>query len=178
MNSETFASALLGWYATAAADLPWRRTHDPYHVWLSEIMLQQTQVTTVIPYFERFLAAFPTVSALAAAPLDQVLKLWEGLGYYSRARNLHRAAQAVEAEHGGQFPTTAAELQALPGIGRYTAGAIASIAFDERVAVLDGNVMRVLTRLYDMADDVTLTGTQKQLWTLAELLVPADQAGD
>src|SRR6266852_46193 len=122
------------WYGSAAADLPWRRTRDPYHVWLSEIMLQQTQVTTVIPYFERFTAAFPTVEALAAAPSGDVLKRWEGLGYYSRARNLHRAAQQVVEEYGGRFPETAASLQKLPGIGRYTAGAIASITFGERVA--------------------------------------------
>jgi len=178
MNSENFSDALLAWYDRTAADHPWRRTHDPYHVWLSEIMLQQTQVKTVIPYFERFISAFPTVTALAAASLDQVLKLWEGLGYYSRARNLHRAAQQIVEEHSGKFPATAVGLQTLPGIGRYTAGAIASIAFHERVAVLDGNVMRVLTRLYDIADDITLSGTQRNLWTLAESLVPAERSGD
>src|SRR5579871_3511554 len=132
----------MAWYRANAADLPWRRSRDPYHVWLSEIMLQQTQVTTVIPYFERFTAACPSVEALAAAPLGDVLKRWEGLGYYSRARNLHRAAQQIVSDYGGQFPETAAALQKLPGIGRYTAGAIASIAFGEHVAVLDGNVMR------------------------------------
>ncbi|MEP7286576.1 MAG: A/G-specific adenine glycosylase [Chloroflexota bacterium] len=178
MPQPPFVSDLLNWYDNAAADLPWRRSHDPYLIWLSEIMLQQTQVTTVIPYFERFVAAFPTVSALAAAPLDQVLKCWEGLGYYSRARNLHRAAQIVAGDYGGTFPTSAAELQKLPGIGRYTAGAIASIAFGEQVAVLDGNVMRVLTRIDDIDGNLALPATQRDLWTLAESLVPADRPGD
>src|SRR5579859_6079653 len=126
-----FVADLVKWYGTAAADLPWRRTHNPYLVWLSEIMLQQTQVITVIPYFERFIAAFPTVQALAAAPLGDVLKRWEGLGYYSRARNLHKAAQEIVSDHAGHFPQSALELQKLPGIGRYTAGAIASITFGE-----------------------------------------------
>src|SRR5258708_19090157 len=129
MDIEIFTKALLGWYATAAADLPWRRTRDPYHVWLSEIMLQQTQVKAVIPYFERFISAFPTVTALASASLDQVLKLWEGLGYYSRARNLHRAAQQIVEEHSRKFPATAVSLQTLPGIGRYTAGAVPRVAY-------------------------------------------------
>src|SRR5215212_5496516 len=178
MVTDNFTADLLNWYDAHAADLPFRRTHDPYRIWLSEIMLQQTQVTTVIPYFERFLARFPTVESLAAAPLDDVLKLWEGLGYYSRARNLHRAAQHIVTDHGAHFPTTAIELQALPGIGRYTAGAIASIAYNEPVAVLDGNVMRVLTRLYDIADDIAAPATQKRLWTLAESLVPPDHPGN
>jgi A/G-specific adenine glycosylase len=172
----SFVPALLAWYERAAADLPWRRTRDPYPIWLSEIMLQQTQVATVIPYFERFLAEFATVEALASAPLDRVLKRWEGLGYYSRARNLHRAAQAI-ASNGG-FPADAAGLQALPGIGRYTANAIASIAYNEPVAVLDGNVMRVLSRLYDIADDISATATRKRLWALAESLVPPTRPGD
>ncbi len=173
-----FIPDLLTWYDHAAADLPWRRTRDPYHIWLSEIMLQQTQMVTVIPYFERFVAAFPTVRALAAAPLDDVLKLWEGLGYYSRARNLHHAAQQVVLNYGGQLPTTSTELQQLSGVGRYTAGAIASIVHNERVAVLDGNVVRVLTRLFDIAEDVTAHATKTRLWDLAESLVPADRPGD
>jgi A/G-specific adenine glycosylase len=175
-DQTSFAPHLLAWYDRAAADLPWRRTRDPYPIWLSEIMLQQTQVATVIPYFERFLADFPTLEALASAPLDRVLKRWEGLGYYSRARNLHRAAQQI-ASNGG-FPTTAAGLQELPGIGRYTANAIASIAFGEPVAVLDGNVMRVLTRLYDIADDIAEATTRNSLWTMAEGLVPPSRPGD
>ncbi len=168
---------LIAWFAAHGADLPWRRVRDPYRVWLSEIMLQQTQVATVIPYFERFLERFPTVEALAAAPLDEVLKLWEGLGYYSRARNLHRAAQAVVAEHGGAFPATVEGLRSLPGIGRYTAGAIASLAFGVDAPVLDGNVIRVLARLFDIADDVGAAATKARLWALAESLVPPGQAG-
>jgi A/G-specific adenine glycosylase len=143
-------------------------------------MLQQTQVATAMPYFLRFLEAYPTVEALAAAPLDEVLKRWEGLGYYSRARNLHRAAQQVATQYGGVFPRSARELQALPGVGRYTANAIASIAFGENVPVLDGNVTRVLTRLYDIGDDVGAAKTQRQLWALADVLmehVPPGRAG-
>jgi A/G-specific adenine glycosylase len=174
----SIAPALLTWYDREAADLPWRRTHDPYAVWLSEIMLQQTQVETVIPYYERFLAAFPTVQALADAPLGNVLKLWEGLGYYSRARNLHRAAQVVAQKMDGQFPTTAEELEQLPGIGRYTAGAIASIAFGQRAPVLDGNVIRVFARLTDLNADVTQNAVKMKLWTLAEEWLPAERAGD
>lgn len=132
----------------------------------------------MIPYYERFLARFPTVVALANALLDDVLKLWEGLGYYSRARNLHRAAQKVVRDYGGQFPTTAEALQALPGIGRYTAGAIASIAFAERAAVLDGNVIRVLSRVFNIADDVKQPATQRRLWEIAETLLPANRPGD
>jgi len=178
VSNLDFVPDLLRWYDHAAADLPWRRSRDPYHIWLSEIMLQQTQMATVIPYFERFIAAFPTVKALAQAPLDNVLKQWEGLGYYSRARNLHRAAQQVVADHGGRLPTTSEELQQLPGIGRYTAGAIASIVHNEQVAVLDGNVVRVLTRLYDIDEDVTTHAVKQRLWNLAESLVPPDQPGD
>jgi A/G-specific adenine glycosylase len=173
-----FQSHLLHWYDQAAANLPWRRTPDPYAIWLSEIMLQQTQVDTVIPYYERFLAAYPTVNDLAAAPLDAVLKIWEGLGYYSRARNLHRAAQMVTQENGGRFPQTAEELQRLPGIGRYTAGAIASIAFGAAAPVLDGNVIRVFARLLDLDADVTQTAVKNQLWQQAEQWLPDTRAGD
>src|SRR5262249_19271556 len=130
------------------------------------------------PYYQRFLAAYPTVEALAAAPLDSVLKLWEGLGYYSRARNLHRAAQKIAQEMGGHFPDTVEGLQALPGIGRYTAGAIASIAFGRRAPVLDGNVMRVFARLIDLEDDVTEPATQARLWALAVAWLPEENAGD
>lgn len=175
--SNLFAPDLLTWFAANAADLPWRHNRDPYRVWLSEVMLQQTQVGTVIGYYEKFLAAYPTVEALAAAPLDDVLKLWEGLGYYSRARNLHRTAQIVVVDWAGSFPATAQDLQTLPGIGRYTAGAIASLAFGEDVAVLDGNVIRILTRLYNIGADVTEHRTKQQLWDLAESLVPLGQAG-
>jgi len=175
-----FAAALLAWFDQQAADLPWREnTHapDPYRVWLSEIMLQQTQISTVIPYFNRFLAAFPDVRALAAAPLDDVLKQWEGLGYYSRARNLHQTARIVASQHNGRFPGSAAELQSLPGIGRYTAGAIASICYGERAPVLDGNVIRVFARLLDLPDDVTQSATKTKLWQLAADWLPAGRTG-
>ncbi len=174
----TIAPQLLAWWDADHADLPWRSTRDPYLIWVSEIMLQQTQITTVIPYYERWLERFPTVPELAAASLDDVLKLWEGLGYYSRARNMHAAAQTIVTEWNGRFPTTAADLQTLKGIGRYTAGAIASIAFDEPAPVLDGNVIRVLSRLTDLTDDVTTTATKKQLWQLAADLVPDQRPGD
>lgn len=173
-----FQTDLLAWYDRHAADLPWRSTRDGYHIWLSEVMLQQTQVETVKPYYARFLAAFPTVHDLAAAPLADVLKLWEGLGYYSRARNLHQTAQTVARDYGGQFPHTADELQTLPGIGRYTAGAIASIAFGQRVPVLDGNVIRVFARLTDLNADVTQPSTKDRLWALAEAWLPPERAGD
>ncbi|MBN1681581.1 MAG: A/G-specific adenine glycosylase [Anaerolineae bacterium] len=168
---------LIAWFEAHKADLPWRRTHDPYVIWLSEIMLQQTQVTTVIPYFERFLERFPTVHALANAPLDDVLKLWEGLGYYSRARNLHRAARMVLNDLNGVFPSTVNALQQLPGVGRYTAGAIASLAFGLDAPLLDGNVIRILTRLFDITGDVGLTATKNTLWELAGRLVPSGRAG-
>ena len=169
---------LLTWWDEGHADLPWRRTRDPYAIWISEIMLQQTQITTVIPYYERWLQRFPTVQELAAAPLADVLKLWEGLGYYSRARNLHAAAQMVAGEMDGVFPRSAAELLKLKGIGRYTAGAIASIAFAEAAPILDGNVIRVLSRIYDLPDDTTQGATKKQLWQMAEAIVPENRPGD
>ena len=159
---------LLDWYEREAADLPWRRSRDPYAIWLAEIMLQQTQVNTVIPYYERFLQRFPDIASLAAADKDEVLKLWEGLGYYRRAHNLQRAARQVMQEHDGKLPRRAAGLQKLPGIGRYSAGAIASIAFAEAAPVLDGNVMRVFARLTDLDEDITRPATQRQLWALAQ----------
>lgn len=173
-----FAADLLAWFDRDAADLPWR-THppDPYRVWLSEIMLQQTQVSTVIPYFNRFLDACPDVHALAAAPLADVLKLWEGLGYYSRARNLHKTAHIIAHQHGGRFPDTAAALETLPGIGRYTAGAIASICYGERAPVLDGNVIRVFSRLLNLDDDVTQAATKSKLWQVAADWLPAQRPG-
>jgi A/G-specific adenine glycosylase len=173
--------ALLAWIARGRRDLPWRRRRDPYAVWISEVMLQQTQVATVVSYFERWLARFPDVTALAAAPLDDVLKAWEGLGYYARGRNLHRAAQQIVAQHGGQIPSARNALLALPGIGRYTAGAILSLAFGQAEPVLDGNVKRVLCRLFDIADDPREAGTEKRLWEWATALVrdaPDGAAGD
>ncbi len=177
-NAKQIQDALLRWWDVDHADLPWRRSQDPYAIWVSEIMLQQTQIATVIPYFERWLARFPTVQALAEAPLADVLKLWEGLGYYSRARNLHAASQAVVRDWNGRLPQTAADLMKLKGIGRYTAGAIASIAFNEPAPVLDGNVIRVLSRLTDLPDDVTQAVTKNDLWQLAEQLVPTERPGD
>jgi len=168
---------LLDWYTVAARDLPWRRTGDPYAIWLSEIMLQQTRVPAAIPYYERFLARFPTVGHLARARLDTVLKLWEGLGYYSRARNLHKAAREIASRHHGQIPRTRDELLALPGIGRYTAGAIASIAFDEKAPLVDGNVERVLCRVFRIHGSPKDTGIKKRLWSLAEDLLPDSHVG-
>jgi A/G-specific adenine glycosylase len=156
--------------------LPWQNTRDPYRVWLSEIMLQQTQVSTVLDYFPRFLARFPDVAALAAAPQDDVLALWSGLGYYSRARNLHQCAQAVMARFDGAFPRRAQELQTLPGIGRSTAAAIAAFCFDERAAILDGNVKRVLTRVLGYGADLAVAQNEKALWALAQELLPAQTA--
>ena len=149
---KTTRQLLLDWYRANRRDLPWRRSRDPYAVWISEAMLQQTRVETVIPYWERFLARFPDIAALAAAEPDEVLGAWAGLGYYSRARNLHRAAQLVVERHGGRLPDTAEGLRELPGIGRYTAGAVASIAFDRPEPVVDGNVARVLVRLHGIRE--------------------------
>jgi A/G-specific adenine glycosylase len=152
--------------------LPWQGTRDPYRVWLSEVMLQQTQVATVIDYYTRFVQRFPSVDTLAAAPLDDVLALWSGLGYYSRARNLHRCAQTVVQVHGGAFPAHSAVLATLPGIGRSTAAAIAAFCFGERAAILDGNVKRVLTRALGFDDDLASAAAQKRLWVEAEALLP------
>ncbi len=175
---KRFAARLVSWYAKHQRDLPWRRdAHDPYRVWISEALLQQTQVATVIPYYVRFIARFPTIRALAAAPLDDVLKTWEGAGYYARARNLHRSAREIVARFGGKIPQTVDELLTLPGIGRYTAGAIASIAFNRDAPVLDGNVTRVLCRYFNIAGDPKKAGTQKELWKLAEELLPRGKAG-
>jgi len=169
---------LIRWATRNLRDLVWRaEPRDPYRVWVSEIMLQQTQAATVIPYFYRFTERFPTVQALAQAPLDDVLKLWEGLGYYARARHLHRAAQKVVAEFDGRLPDTVEELSKLPGIGRYTAGAIASIAFGRDAPVVDGNVRRVLCRLYAIRGDVRQSKIQSQLWALAEANLPKGKAG-
>ncbi len=169
---------LLKWYERAKRDLPWRRTRDPYRIWLSEVMLQQTRVESVIPYYERFLTAFPSVAALAAAPLDAVLKGWEGLGYYARARNLHRAAQAVVNRHEGRIPLAAAQLAELPGIGRYTAAAIASIAAGEPAAALDGNIKRVVARLFRVDAPIDRPATVRELWRLADQCLAREAPGD
>jgi len=152
--------------------LPWQQTRDPYRVWLSEIMLQQTQVGTVLDYYARFLERFPDVSSLAKASPDEVLALWSGLGYYSRARNLHRCAQQIVAEHDGSFPSSAQTLATLPGIGRSTAGAIAAFCFGERAPILDANVRRVLTRLLGFGDDLAIAANERKLWELASTLLP------
>ncbi|MEM9352618.1 MAG: A/G-specific adenine glycosylase [Planctomycetota bacterium] len=169
---------LLAWYAKEARDLPWRRNPSPYRVWVSEVMLQQTQVETVRPYFDRFLQRFPTVEDLADADEQEILRLWEGLGYYRRARGLHAAAKVVVAEHGGEFPTDLTALQKLPGIGRYTAGAILSIACDQPAPILEANTIRLFCRLIGCRDQPTEGPTQKRLWAFAEEVLPRTRAGD
>ncbi|MFM9927198.1 A/G-specific adenine glycosylase [Variovorax sp. H27-G14] len=172
-----FAAQIVAWQRShGRSQLPWQNTRDPYRVWLSEVMLQQTQVSTVLGYFARFLERFPDVKALAAGTEDEVFGLWSGLGYYSRARNMHRCAQDVVARFGGEFPRTATDLVTLPGIGRSTAAAIAAFCFGERVAILDGNVKRVLTRVLGFAGDMSSTAQERALWDLAtQLLPPAEQ---
>jgi A/G-specific adenine glycosylase len=174
---QGFAHRMVDWQRLhGRQSLPWQNTQDPYRVWLSEIMLQQTQVSTVLDYFPRFLRRFPDVAALAAAPQDDVLALWSGLGYYSRARNLHKCAQEVMARFGGAFPRRAEDLQTLPGIGRSTAAAIAAFCFGERAAILDGNVKRVLTRVLGYGADLAVAKNEKALWALAQDLLPAQTA--
>lgn len=168
---------LLTWFDRAQRELPWRRDRDPYRIWVSEIMLQQTQVATVIPYFERFLQAFPDIPALAAADEQDVLRLWEGLGYYRRARDLHRAARQLATNHGGVFPDDPAIITQLPGIGRYTLGAILSQAFDRRLPILEANSERVLCRVLACTDDPTKGSVRKQLWQVAEQLLPVKRSG-
>ncbi|MFG6458842.1 A/G-specific adenine glycosylase [Roseateles sp. BYS96W] len=168
-----FGKTVVAWQRRHGRNtLPWQNTRDPYRVWLSEVMLQQTQVTTVLGYYERFLARWPRVTDLAAASLDEVLAQWAGLGYYSRARNLHACARAVAELHGGEFPRSAAGLQTLPGIGRSTAAAIAAFCFGERVAILDGNVKRVLSRVLAYESDLASSAAEKKLWDHATALLP------
>lgn len=176
LDPKTLTRSLLHWYETSGRDLPWRNTRDPYKIWISEIMLQQTQVKTVIPYFERWLLRFPTVSDLAAADLQSVLKAWEGLGYYARARNLHRSAQMLVEQFAGQFPETIEDALILPGVGRTTAGGILSAAFNAPLAILDGNVKRVLARLINLS--VPPNRAMPQLWEISQSLVPLHQGRD
>ena len=177
-ETASFAERLLGWYDRAGRkDLPWQREPSLYRVWVSEVMLQQTQVKTVIPYFERFTGRFPDVKALAEAPLDDVLALWTGLGYYARARNLHRAARDVCEHHGGEFPTGFEAVTALPGVGRSTAGAILALALDLPYPILDGNVKRVLCRYHAVEGWPGKSAVQRKLWTLAERHTPKRRAG-
>lgn len=175
---QVLRASLLDWYASAGRELPWRSEPTPYRVWVSEIMCQQTRIATVLPYFERWMEAFPDPSSLAAASLDDVLALWAGLGYYSRARNLHKAAGIIEDQHDGELPADHAGLLELPGVGRYTAGAIASIAFSLPEPVVDGNVIRVLARVFGLEGDPTRNPVKKTLWELAEELVPQEEPGD
>ncbi len=168
--------ALTSWYLENARALPWRRTRDPYRIWVSEIMLQQTRVEGVLSYYDRFIETFPSLEALAAAPLEKVLRAWQGMGYYGRARNLHRAARLVRDRFQGRIPSDPAQLRGLPGIGPYTAAAIASIAFDKDVAVLDGNVGRVLCRLYAVEGELARPSTRKSLQALADRLLPRGDA--
>ncbi len=177
MTANDFAALLIRWHRQHGRhDLPWQGTRDPYRVWLSEIMLQQTQVASVIPYYQRFLARFPSLAQLAAAPLDEVMALWSGLGYYARARNLHRCAQTIVDEHGGAFPRQPEAIASLPGIGRSTANAIAVFSFGARTAILDGNVKRVLCRTHGIEGFPGTPAVEKRLWTLAESLLPARAA--
>ena len=172
------ASALLKWYDRVKRDMPWRRTKDPYAIWLSEIMLQQTRVDTVIAYWNKFMQTWPTATALANAPLDDVLAAWAGLGYYARARNLHKAAKEIRDAHRGDFPGDAESVRALPGIGRYTAGAILSIAFGKPEPLVDGNVVRVLARLHGLEGHAKERTLHATCWEIAALIVPADRPGD
>ncbi len=174
---EPLRRALIAWYDAEKRALPWRATRDPYAIWLSEVMLQQTRVETVIPYYARFLASYPTVATLADAPLDDVLTMWAGLGYYRRARMLHATAAQVRDDHAGVFPDTVDGLRGLHGIGPYTAGAVASIAFGRAAALVDGNVVRVLSRIFAVEDDVRGGAGLARIWKIAEALVPEEGAG-
>ena len=177
-STAPLSPALLEWYDEVRRDLPFRRTRDPYAIWVSEVMLQQTQVATVLSYFTRWMQRFPNVKALASASEDEVLHAWQGLGYYSRARSLRRAAQAVVERFDGSLPGTVEELRSLPGIGPYSAGAIASIAFGERTPVVDGNVVRVLSRLFALRGDPNKAAQRKLIWERAAELVPSERPGD
>ncbi|REJ80216.1 MAG: A/G-specific adenine glycosylase [Planctomycetota bacterium] len=172
-----FRRNLLKWYASNARDLPWRSTREPYHVWISEIMLQQTTVAAVVPYYQRFLDRFPSVRELAAAEESEVLRFWEGLGYYSRARNIHRAARHLVDKHDGRFPTDVETLQTLPGIGRYTAGAVASFAFDRPAPIVEANTLRLYSRLLGFDGDPRSSAGQRLLWSFAQQILPQSSPG-
>ncbi|SNS10925.1 A/G-specific DNA-adenine glycosylase [Belliella buryatensis] len=177
MNNKYFASILLDWYWLHKRDLPWRNTKDPYIIWLSEIILQQTRVAQGLPYFEKFINKYPKVENLAEAPADEVMRLWQGLGYYSRARNLHQCAKEVVSVHGGQFPNSYQELLRLKGVGSYTAAAIASFAFDQSVAVVDGNVFRVLARYFGVSTDIASHAGKKEFEAMANRFISKEQPG-
>lgn len=178
-SNVKFSDAVLAWFDHAGRKhLPWQQDVTPYRVWVSEIMLQQTQVSTALPYFQRFMTSYPTLADLARAPLDEVLHHWTGLGYYARGRSLHKAAQQACEQHGGALPATLAELMALPGIGRSTAGAILALGFGQRAVILDGNVKRVLARHQAIAGDPAKTAVANELWALADALTPSLRCGD
>ncbi len=167
---------LINWFKKNQRPLPWRKTYDPYHVWISEIMLQQTQVKTVLPYFERWIKKLPTIKSVAQTKEDEILKLWEGLGYYSRARNIQKAAQKIMEKHRGKFPSRFEDIFSLPGVGRYTACAISSIAFNQNYPVVDGNVIRVLSRLYAYNKNIRLPASEKWMWEKVDELLPKGEA--
>ncbi len=175
-TAEAVGAGILHWYEEVKRDLPWRRTRDPYKIWVSEVMLQQTRVETVIPYWNRFIELFPTIEQLAEAPEPNVLKAWEGLGYYSRVRNLQKGAQVVRDKFGGRVPDTLDEISTLPGVGPYTAGAILSIAYDVDVPAVDGNVFRVLSRIFLIEEDIMKPKTRRTFESLAEFLIPPGRA--
>ena len=177
LHAPSFRRALLRWYRAHGRDLPWRETRDPYAILVSEMMLQQTQVATVIPYYHRWLTRFPDFAALAAADESDVLHAWQGLGYYARARNLHAAAKTVVKQHGGAFPTAVDDIRQLPGIGRYTANAVATFAFDQRVPIVEANTARLLARLANLQLRIDSAAGQAQLWAMAGTLVPKANAG-
>lgn len=170
--------SLCDWFSKNKRDLPWRNARNPYHIWISEVMLQQTQVATVIPYYQRFLEKFPTIDALANADADDLMKCWEGLGYYARARNLQQAAQTVLREHNGALPRTRQALQTLKGFGAYTSASVASLAFGEDCAAIDGNVLRVFARLYAIGEDIRQSSTKSQIADLAAMNLPKGRAGE
>ncbi len=176
-NLTKLRQRLNAWYQQHARDLPWRRTGDPYRIWISEIMLQQTTVTAVVPFFDRFITRFPSVAELAAAEQDEVLRYWEGLGYYSRARNIHKTAQIITSQYQGVFPQTVDELLELPGIGRYTAGAIVSFAFNRPAAIVEANTLRLYARLIGLTENARSTGGQRELWAFAEQVVNPKSPG-
>lgn len=177
-RKQFYSSRLLAWYKANKRDLPWRRSRNPYHIWVSEVMLQQTRVETVIPYFHRFLEKFPTVEALAEAPEEHVLKAWEGLGYYSRARNLQAAVREVHEQYGGIVPSEKEDITSLKGVGPYTAGAVLSIAYNKPEPAVDGNVMRVLSRFFVLEDDIAKPATRVKIERLAQELIPEGEASD
>ncbi|PWI58114.1 A/G-specific adenine glycosylase [Sulfoacidibacillus thermotolerans] len=178
MAKQEFASALVQWYRTVQRDLPWRRSKDPYAIWVSEVMLQQTRVETVVPYFERFITRYPSIDALAAADEQEVVKNWEGLGYYSRVRNLHLAVKEVASKYGGEIPRSYEQMRALPGVGPYTVGAVLSIAYGVPLPAVDGNVLRVMARVFALEEDVASARTRTRVEAIVTELIPRDCPGD